>query len=126
VRSERVLYVDDEEALVLLVTRALRRRGYRVIGFSDPARAFEWFRSDPQAIDVAVADLSMPGMSGFDLARAMRQLRPELPIVMTSGYLRPEDQDTAVRIGIRDLILKPNTVEALGEVLDRLFHSEPH
>jgi len=126
VRSERVLYVDDEEALVLLVTRALRRRGYRVIGFSDPARAFEWFRSDPQAIDVAVADLSMPGMSGFDLARAMRQLRPELPIVMTSGYLRPEDQDTAARIGIRDLILKPNTVEALGEVLDRLFHSEPH
>ena len=124
-RSERVLYVDDEEALVLLVTRALRRRGYRVTGFSDPSRALEWFRSEPRAVDVAVADLSMPGMSGFDLARALRQLRPDLPIVMTSGYLRPEDQDVAARIGIRDLILKPNTVEALGEVLDRLFHPDP-
>jgi len=120
-----VLYVDDEDALVLLITRLLQRRGYRVTGFSDPLQALEWFRSHPQAVDVAVADLSMPGMSGCDLARALQQMRPDLPILMTSGYLRPEDQEMAARIGIRDLILKPHTVEALGETLDRLFHPEP-
>ena len=124
-RDEHVLYVDDEDALVLLITRMLRRLGYKVTGYTDPLQALEWFRSHPQDVDVAVADLSMPGMSGFDLARALRHVRPDLPILMTSGYLRPEDQETAARIGIRDLILKPNTVEALGETLDQLFRSGP-
>jgi CheY-like chemotaxis protein len=60
----------------------------------------------------------MPRMSGFDLAEALQAIRPDVPIVMTTGYVKAEDRERAVRMGLRDLILKPNTVEQLGQVLD--------
>jgi CheY-like chemotaxis protein len=125
-RGERVLYVDDEDTLVRLATRILRRLGYEITGHTDPAEALQAFRSRPHDFDVVVTDLSMPGMSGFDLARGLLEIRPETPVVMTSGYLRPEDQETASRIGIRALILKPNTVEELGLVLDKLLRDRPN
>src|SRR4051812_16391712 len=116
-KGERVLYVDDEHALVLLVTRSLRRLGYAVTGYSDPVLALAAFRLTPADFDVIVTDLSVPGMSGFELARSMLDLRPELPIVMTSGYLSADDQRTGVQVGLRALILKPNTVDDLADVL---------
>jgi PAS domain S-box-containing protein len=121
--GERVLYVDDEHALVLLVTRSLRRLGYVVTGYSDPVQALNAFRLAPADFDVIVTDLSMPGMSGFELARSVLDLRPDVPIVMTSGYLSADDQRTGVQLGLRALILKPNTVDELAEVLSQLFGS---
>ncbi len=119
--GEHVMYIDDEESLVFLGQRVLERMGYRVSGFSDPSQALQAFTQSPQAFDVVVTDLSMPGMSGFNLARAILQQRPDVPIVMTTGYVRPEDKETARASGIRELILKPNTIEELGRALDRLF-----
>jgi len=116
--GERVMYIDDEESLVFLGQRVLERMGYRVSGFSDPGKALQAFSQRPQQVDVVVTDLSMPGMSGFHLAQAMLQLRPDLPIILTTGYVRPEDRETAQTIGIRELILKPNTIEELGRTLD--------
>ena len=123
-RGERVLYVDDETALVHLATRALERLGYRVSGYSEAAAALHDFQTDPQAFDVVVTDLSMPGMSGFELARAILAIRSDVPLVMTSGYVNPRDEDTARSIGVLAMILKPNTVEELGQVLDNLFRGE--
>ena len=123
-RSEHVLYVDDEEPLVELVTRTLERLGYRVSGYTEARRALEEFRARPQDFDAVVTDLSMPGMSGFELAGELLGIRPEIPIVMTSGYLRPEDQEKALQMGLRDLILKPDTIEQLGRTLDRIFQAE--
>lgn len=120
-KGERVLYVDDEDALVRLSSRTLNRLGYRVTGFANPADALSAFRSHPHDFDVIITDLSMPGMSGFDFARALLEIRPDVPIVMTSGYVRPEDQKTASGLGIRDLILKPNTVNELGRTLDKIL-----
>ena len=120
--GERVLYVDDEELLVELVTRTLERLGYRVSGFVDAELALAAFRARPQHFDVVVTDLSMPRMSGFDLAEALQAIRPDVPIVMTTGYVKREDQERAVRMGLRDLILKPDTIEQLGQVLDQVFN----
>jgi PAS domain S-box-containing protein len=120
-RSGHVLYVDDEEALVLLVSRTLKRRGYRVTACSNPAEALARFTLQPGDFDAVVTDLSMPGMSGFDLGSAILAVRPDVPIVMTSGYFRPEDQRRAEETGIRELILKPDTVEELWRSLDRLL-----
>jgi PAS domain S-box-containing protein len=117
--GEHVLYVDDEEPLVFLTTRVLERMGYRVTGFVDPQQALDALAKSPREFDVLVTDLSMRGMNGFDLARAARKLRDDLPILLTSGYLRNEDRDTAYACGIREMILKPNTVEELGVAIDR-------
>jgi PAS domain S-box-containing protein len=123
--QRRVLYVDDDAALVLLASRSLARQGYRVSAFSDPKLALEAFLASPDAFDVAISDLSMPGLSGFDLARALHQHRPQLPILMTSGYVRPEDRDAARERGIVDLLLKPTSMEDLGRALDELLRVEP-
>ena len=120
-QGQRVLYVDDDDALVFLAVRTLSRLGYEVTGCADPREALEKFRLHPHAYDALVTDLSMPAMSGNELARDILAIRADLPVIITSGYLRPEDQETAQRLGAIALILKPNTVEELGQTLDRLF-----
>ena len=124
--GERVLYVDDEEPLVFLTTRMLERVGYGVTGFTDAAKALEAFRSRPGEFDVAVTDLAMPGMPGHELARELLRIRPDLPIIMTSGYIRPKDSELAKHLGVRDLILKPDTVDELCDCLHRLFVETGH
>jgi PAS domain S-box-containing protein len=119
--SENILYVDDEEALVMLVTRTLKRLGYKVTGETDPFRAIELFRSNPRAFDIVVTDLAMPQLSGFDLSSQLLAIRPDVPVIMTSGFVRPEDQERALQMGVRDLILKPDTIDELGRALDRVF-----
>jgi PAS domain S-box-containing protein len=121
--GQRVLYVDDDESLVMLTTRKLTRLGYTLTGKTDPRAALELFRQDPFAFDAVVSDLSMPGMPGFELAREMLALRADLPIIMTSGFVRPEDQQTAQQIGVLALILKPGTHDELGKALERALGS---
>jgi CheY-like chemotaxis protein len=75
------------------------------------------FRSDPKAFDLVVTDLAMPPMTGFDVAQAVLALRPEVPVLLTSGYMRTEDRDAAVALGVRDVLPKPTTRELLGRTL---------
>lgn len=119
--GQSVLYVDDEESLVYLVTRVLERLGYRVTGFTDAREALAKFQAEPDAYQAVVTDLSMPAMSGVEFAEQVLKLRPALPVVMTSGYVRQIDRETVLNTGVRDLLLKPNTVEELGDVLHRLM-----
>jgi CheY-like chemotaxis protein len=123
-RGQHVLHVDDEAALVLLLKRMLERSGYRATGATDPLAALQIFRSRPQDFDAVVTDLSMPGMSGLDLAGRLRQIRPDLPIVIMSGYIRQEDVEAAAHLGVTDVILKPNATRELGPALYRLLKVE--
>jgi PAS domain S-box-containing protein len=115
--GERIMYVDDEEALVFLMDRALTKMGYRVRGFSDPAAALAAFRAQPDDFDVVITDISMPGMSGSHLASQVRQISADIPIIMTSGYIRSEDIANAKRLQINQLVYKANTIEELGQAL---------
>jgi PAS domain S-box-containing protein len=119
--GEHILYVDDDEAIVYVATLILERLGYRVIGCTDPLHALEEFRARPDAFAALVTALVMPGASGAELARLVRQLRPALPIVLTAGYVRPEDILAAQRLGGLDIIVKPNIVADLGPTLHRLL-----
>jgi CheY-like chemotaxis protein len=119
--GRHILHLDDEEALVHLTARILTRLGYRVSSFTDPARALQTFREQPAAFDAVVTDVTMHGMTGFELVREVWTTRADIPVVVTSGDFRPEDIRLAEAMRIRDLVVKPDTVEELGRVLHELF-----
>ena len=118
--ARHVMYVDDDQALVFLVQRLLRRRGYRVSGFSDPHAALIALREQPHDYDLVVTDYNMPGFSGVELLREVRQIRPELPVALASGYVTPDIESAALEAGARALIHKPNDVDELCATVDRL------
>ena len=119
--GKRVLYVDDEEALVSLIRRAFERLGYRIMAFTAPAEALAEFRAHPQDFDVVVTDATMPGMSGFELVREVLELRPGIPVLMTTGYIGAEEERLARISGICELVLKPVSVNEFVRLLNRLF-----
>lgn len=121
-RGQRVLYIDDDEALVFLITRALTRMGYAVTGCHDPGAALVHFRTAPSDFDVVVTDIAMPMMSGFEVASELRRARPDIAIIMTSGYVRPEHEAAAAHLGVAAMIPKPETVHELAHVLAELFN----
>jgi PAS domain S-box-containing protein len=120
-QGEHILYVDDEEAISFLIQRLLSRKGYRVTCCNSPTEALELLRADPSSFDVLVSDLTMPTLSGIDLIRAARDIRPGLPAILTSGYVRDEDHELAARVGIEHVILKPNTIDEMGITLHQVF-----
>jgi PAS domain S-box-containing protein len=119
--GEHILYLDDEESLVSLAERYLARLGYRFTGCTRAADAVAAFRADPQAFDLVITDSNMPGMSGMDVARQVLALRPDTPVVLTSGYLRAEEIEQALALGIREVVLKPDTIDELGPAVKRLL-----
>jgi CheY-like chemotaxis protein len=123
-REDHVLYVDDDASLVYLVTCILERLSYRVTGCTDAVNALEMFRTDPNAFHAVVSDLSMPGMCGIEFAQEVLRIRPNIPILMTSGDIRPEDAAAVRNLGLPDLVLKPCTVDQLGKLLDNLLRRE--
>lgn len=118
--GRHVLYLDDEEALVFLASRLLGRRGYRVSGFTRAEEALAAMREDPRQFDLVVTDFNMPGMSGLDVALEISRLRPDLPVVLASGYITDDLRARALEAGVRHLVYKPNTVEELCDVVSRL------
>ncbi|HEV3009461.1 MAG TPA: ATP-binding protein [Burkholderiales bacterium] len=120
-RGERVLVVDDEEALVAVTSEVLKHFGYEPVGCSDGAAALAAF--DNGSIDAVIADEVMPGLSGTQLARALRRRRADLPIVLVSGYTGPMLSERALAAGVTEILKKPvqsrDIASALARVLRR-------
>jgi signal transduction histidine kinase/ActR/RegA family two-component response regulator len=110
--TERVLLVDDEEDLLQSLTVLLQDAGYRVTASSSSTAALARFEEDPGGYDVALLDLSMPELGGLDLARRLRQLRPELPILLMSGF-GGEQVSSPRELGIFDFLQKPLSREVI-------------
>ncbi len=120
-----VMYVDDDQALVFLVQRLLRRRGYQVSGFNDPHAAADALRAAPYDYHLLVTDYNMPGYSGVDLLQEVRTIRPDLPVALASGHVTAEIEQAALAAGARALIHKPNDVQELCDTVDHLVNGEP-
>lgn len=120
-----VLFIDDEEALVESTTTLLRRLGYHATGFVDPQQALKHFLSHPDWFDVIITDYGMPGMTGVALAEMVRGVRPEIPVIIMTGYLDedmiPEKPGTA---GIREFLPKPVTRSELSETIRHVLGHE--
>jgi PAS domain S-box-containing protein len=124
-RGERVLVIDDEPALVKLAEQALSGLGYQVTGFDNPVAALERFCKEPSSFDAVISDMSMPKLSGIDVLRAVRAVRPTMPLILLSGYLRPEEQAAAQALGVHELLHKPTSYHLIGSVLYRLLSVQP-
>ena len=118
--GHHILYLDDDESLVFLVTRLLERRGFRISGFIDQQKALDALSADPTGFDLVVTDYNMPRMSGLDVARAVRSIRPDLAVAVASGFIDETLRAQAEGAGVRELIFKANAVEELCEAFARL------
>jgi|GEM_PF-2092903 len=105
--DERVLVVDDEPDLVEVVSRLLASLGYQVRGFGQSAEALRAFQERPDDFDLVLSDLTMPGLTGLELAQAVRQVRPATPVVICTGFSDSLIQEQARAAAVREVILKP-------------------
>lgn len=116
-----VLYVDDDESIALLVQRWLQRHGYMVSTFTDPQAALLALERPEFEVSLCISDFNMPGLSGLGFARALKAIRPGLPVAITSGYISEALRREAPAAGVDELIYKPDTVEALCQAIERLL-----
>jgi len=105
--GETVLLVDDEEALVRLGEEMIAGLGYEPVGFTSSTAALEAFRASPGRFDAVLSDEAMPDMTGSELARAIRAIRGDIPIVLMSGYVTPALAHRARDVGVVDVLAKP-------------------
>lgn len=117
--GRRVLCLDDERPLTHLTTRMLERLGYQVVPFSEATEALRAFRAAPESFDLAVTDFNMPGMSGLDVARQLRETRPHLPIILSSGFISDDLVAQAREAGVHSLLQKPSGLEELTTAIQR-------
>jgi signal transduction histidine kinase/ActR/RegA family two-component response regulator len=118
-RGERLLCVDDNPSVLSGVQEMLEYLGYAVTAHESPDTALAAFHAAPHGFDLLLTDFAMPGMSGLELARKVLEIRPELPVVLASGYLTPADHDALAALGVREILLKPNVLEELGGAIRR-------
>ena len=119
--GEEVLYVDDDEVVALTVSALLKRSGYRVTCSEDAHRALELVRLQPRRFELVVTDYSMPKMSGIALAEAIAKIRPDLPVVITSGFVTEELKARASAAGVRVVLFKEHALERLGSIVHSLL-----
>ena len=122
--GRHVLYLDDDSAMVLLVTRLLNKRGFKVTGFEVAAEAIAAVRAAPESFDLVVTDFNMPKASGLDVARAIVEIRPDLPLVIISGYITDSLRSSARHAGVHHLVQKANSVEELAEAIAKIIALE--
>jgi len=122
-RGRRLLYIDDEKSLLLSTEFLLRNAGYEVRGFTRPDEAFEALRRDPEAFDLVLTDYNMPGLSGLDVAKIVASIRPGLPVILASGHVSETLRRDAARVGVKQVVFKPYSLEDICEAIDR--YAEP-
>ena len=121
---EKVLLVDDEETIIAMERQVLERLGYQVTSWTSSIEALEAFKAGPDKFDMVITDMSMPKMSGDKLAVELIKIRPDIPVLLCTGYSESMTEEKIKNIGIKGLLLKPIVIKDLAkkirEVLDSL------
>jgi CheY-like chemotaxis protein len=105
--TERVLLVDDEISMINSVKSMLKYLGYEVVDRTSSVEALEAFREHPDDFDIIVTDMTMPNMTGKELAREVLKIRPNTPVVLCTGFSDQINDETAKSMGIKDFVIKP-------------------
>jgi two-component system, cell cycle sensor histidine kinase and response regulator CckA len=118
--GRHILFLEDDEALLVSGKRTLERIGYRVTGFGVPADAVKAFQDNPGQFDLAITDMNMPGSTGLTVAIELLRARADLPILLVSGVVDEGLRRAAREAGVRGIVGKPYSLCELGEAIDRL------
>jgi PAS domain S-box-containing protein len=119
--GERVLVVDDEQPLLAVTAEVLSRLGYEPVAFSESRAALAEFEAQPGRFDAAITDEVMPGLSGTELAGVIHRRRPELPILLVSGYIGPMMTERATAAGVNEVLKKPVQSREIAAALARVL-----
>jgi PAS domain S-box-containing protein len=115
--TERILFVDDESAVLDIARQMMAHLGYQVSCCNNPLDALEQFRQAPKEFDLLITDLSMPNMTGDTLAKAILKLRPDMPVVLCSGFSDSLRDGNVRKIGIKKILAKPFTFQSLDHCI---------
>ncbi len=117
--EERILLIDDEEIQIRSVQPMLERLGYRVIAKTDAIEALDLFRSQPGEFDLVITDQTMPHMTGCKLAEEILRIRPDIPIILCTGFSEVMHEEEAKAMGIREFIMKPFSLNEMAGIIRR-------
>ena len=119
--GKRILFVDDEAQLCSLIGIICAEHGYRASTFCWPLQALEEFEKDPQKFDLVITDMTMPQLNGTEFSRKILALRPDIPIILCTGYSTLIDSEKAAEVGISAYLVKPVTPQQLLMVVQQLL-----
>jgi PAS domain S-box-containing protein len=119
--TESILFVDDEEVLVSMAGETLKRLGYRITTRTSSVEALKLFRTKPNEFDLVITDLTMPEMTGDDLALKILSIKPDIPIILCTGFSHDVTPEKARALGVRELVMKPVVGTQLGQTVRRVL-----
>jgi PAS domain S-box-containing protein len=119
--KEHILFIDDEEILNEMGKIMLERLDYRVTARSSSIEALTTFQNQPAAFDLVITDMTMPGMTGIDLARRILQIRPEMPVILCTGYSSLISEEKVRSMGIKGFAMKPMTKKEMSTLIRKIL-----
>ena len=120
-KKEKILLIDDEQHLVEMYQRMLTMLGYHVDSRTSPVEAVEAVRANPQKYDLVITDMTMPQMTGYNLAKTLIEIRPNLPVVLCTGFSNQINEAKARSVGILAFLLKPVLFHDLAATLRKVL-----
>jgi CheY-like chemotaxis protein len=123
--TERILFVDDEKGLVDTFQPMFETLGYVVTARTSSIEALEAFRNDPERFDLVITDMTMPNMTGKDLAKELMAIRPNIPIILCTGFSEQIDEKEASLLGIRAFLMKPFVIRKIAHTVRQVLDGGP-
>lgn len=121
---ESILFVDDEPFITEVQKKTLERYGYSVAAFVDSLDALNEFKARPGAFDIAICDMAMPGMAGLSLVKKIKQIKPEIPVIICTGFSEHINKDNYQDMGIDGFLMKPVNKEEFLKLIRHLLDNK--
>ncbi len=121
--KKRILLVDDEDIILSSIQRVLKRLGYEVAAVNDSVEALDMFARSPRAFDLVITDLTMPRMTGAEFTTRLLAIRPDTPVILSTGFSDVMDERKAREMGIREFLVKPAGIDELKNAISRSLGS---
>ncbi len=119
--NERILLVDDEAEILAIQKKMLTKMGYTVTAIEDPEEALNWFGRQPSRYDLVITDMTMPKITGDKLACDLMRIRPDIPVILCTGFSELTTPEKAASMGIKGYLTKPVSMQRLDEMIRKLL-----